>query len=88
LIVFNDIYSPFLVVQDVGAVALIRRVAPNLPIHGSTQMSITSAEGAEFASGLSCGAMTRPSPGGATAKAALPVRLPAPSQPANLHSQQ
>jgi len=30
-------------------VALARRVAPNLPIHGSTQMSITSAEGAEFA---------------------------------------
>eukprot|EP00775_Hariotina_reticulata_P002854 gene2854-3147_t len=40
------------IVQDVGAVALIRRVAPNLPLHGSTQMSITSAEGAEFASGL------------------------------------
>lgn len=37
--------------QDVGAVALIRAVAPNLPIHGSTQMSITSAEGAEFAAG-------------------------------------
>jgi putative protease len=36
-------------VQDIGAVALAQRVAPNLPIHGSTQMSITSAEGAEFA---------------------------------------
>jgi hypothetical protein len=35
--------------QDVGAVVLARRVAPNLPIHASTQMSITSAEGAEFA---------------------------------------
>jgi collagenase-like PrtC family protease len=38
--------------QDVGAVALIRRVAPALHIHGSTQMSITSAEGAEFAGRL------------------------------------
>jgi collagenase-like PrtC family protease len=37
--------------QDVGAVSLIRRVAPQLAIHGSTQMSITSAEGAEFAAG-------------------------------------
>lgn len=31
---------------------LIRRVAPALPVHGSTQMSITSAEGAEFARAL------------------------------------
>lgn len=31
--------------------SLIRRVAPNLHIHGSTQMSITSAQGAEFAAG-------------------------------------
>ncbi len=30
--------------QDVGVVRLIRRVAPSLPIHGSTQMSITSSE--------------------------------------------
>ena len=28
---------------------LISRVAPSLPIHGSTQMSITSPEGAQFA---------------------------------------
>ncbi|CAL8464366.1 g3901 [Coccomyxa elongata] len=40
------------IVQDVGVVRLIRRVAPALPIHGSTQMSITSAEGAEFARAL------------------------------------
>jgi putative protease len=33
-------------------VRLIRRVAPALPIHGSTQMSITSSEGAEFARAL------------------------------------
>lgn len=38
--------------QDVGVVRLIRRVAPALPVHGSTQMSITSAEGAEFARAL------------------------------------
>ena len=33
---------------------LTRRVAPNLAIHGSTQMSITSAEGAAFAANLGC----------------------------------
>ena len=37
------------IVQDLGALALIRKVAPHLPVHGSTQMSITSGEGAEFA---------------------------------------
>lgn len=35
-------------------VELARRVAPNLPVHGSTQMSITSAEGAAFAASLGC----------------------------------
>ena len=28
---------------------LVRQVAPSLPIHASTQMSITSADGADFA---------------------------------------
>ena len=42
------------IVQDVGLVELVRRVAPNLAIHGSTQMSITSPEGAEFARELGC----------------------------------
>eukprot|EP00959_Pyramimonas_sp_CCMP1952_P102595 2146102-Pyramimonas_sp.AAC.1 len=37
------------IVQDLGVVEVIRNVAPNLPIHGSTQMTITSAEGVEFA---------------------------------------
>ena len=37
------------IVQDVGAVQLIKAIAPNLRIHGSTQMSITSTEGARFA---------------------------------------
>ena len=30
------------IIQDVGVIALVRRIAPNLAIHGSTQMSITS----------------------------------------------
>jgi len=31
-------------VQDLGVVRLIREVSPNLPIHASTQMTLTSAE--------------------------------------------
>lgn len=38
-----------LIVQDHGMVRLAREICPDLPIHGSTQMSITSAEGAELA---------------------------------------
>ena len=43
-----------LIVQDVGAIRLCREIAPHLPVHASTQMSITSAEGAEFARELGC----------------------------------
>ncbi|WP_278911846.1 U32 family peptidase [Deinococcus wulumuqiensis] len=38
-----------LIVQDLGVARLIHEICPDLPIHGSTQMSITSAEGAELA---------------------------------------
>lgn len=37
------------IVQDVGVARLIRQIAPEAEIHGSTQMSITSAEGVELA---------------------------------------
>jgi U32 family peptidase len=40
------------IVQDIGAVKLIHEIAPELPIHASTQMTITSAEGAALARGL------------------------------------
>ncbi|NJN75304.1 MAG: U32 family peptidase, partial [Synechococcaceae cyanobacterium RL_1_2] len=42
------------IVQDVGLCRLIRHLSPNFPIHGSTQMTITSAIGAEFARSLGC----------------------------------
>ncbi len=38
-----------LIVQDIGLVRLARAVAPALPIHASTQMSITDAAGVAFA---------------------------------------
>ncbi|WP_027461377.1 U32 family peptidase [Deinococcus murrayi] len=38
-----------IIVQDHGVARLAHEICPDLPIHGSTQMSITSAEGAELA---------------------------------------
>ncbi|MEZ4664104.1 MAG: U32 family peptidase [Caldilineaceae bacterium] len=38
-----------IIVQDVGIAQLAHEIAPDLAIHGSTQMSITSAEGIELA---------------------------------------
>jgi len=42
------------VVQDVGICRLIRQHSPDFPIHVSTQMTITSAAGMEFARELGC----------------------------------
>lgn len=36
------------IVQDLGLARLIRQVAPDLPIHGSTQMTLTEPRGIEF----------------------------------------
>ncbi len=41
-----------IIVQDLGVVKLAREIAPGLEIHGSTQMSITSADGVRFAQSL------------------------------------
>jgi putative protease len=42
------------IVQDVGICRLIRHLSPDFPIHASTQMTITSAAGVEFAQRLGC----------------------------------
>ncbi|MDJ0772301.1 MAG: U32 family peptidase [Mastigocoleus sp. MO_167.B18] len=42
------------IVQDVGICRLIRHISPDFPIHASTQMTITSAVGVEFAKELGC----------------------------------
>ena len=73
------------IVQDVGVCRLIRRLSPDFPIHASTQMTITSAAGVEFARDLGCNlvvlarecslkeiaAMARP----AAAAASLPLEV-------------
>jgi U32 family peptidase len=40
------------IVQDIGACRIIRELSPDFPIHGSTQMTITSAAGVDFAAKL------------------------------------
>jgi len=42
------------IVQDLGLARLIRAVSPELEIHASTQMSITSEEGVRLAAELGC----------------------------------
>ena len=42
------------IVQDVGICRLIRRLSPDFPVHASTQMTVTSAAGVEFARELGC----------------------------------
>ena len=43
-----------IIVQDTGIAELARHIVPQLEIHGSTQMSITSAQGANLAQSLGC----------------------------------
>ncbi|MCC6363613.1 MAG: U32 family peptidase [Bryobacterales bacterium] len=41
-----------IIVQDLGIAGLARQIAPHLAVHGSTQMSISSAEGVQLAQRL------------------------------------
>ena len=43
-----------LIVQDIGLALLARELTPELAVHGSTQMSITSAAGIAMAADLGC----------------------------------
>ncbi len=40
------------IVQDLGVATLVRRIAPEMPIHASTQMTCTDADAVEFAHDL------------------------------------
>lgn len=43
-----------LIVQDIGLATLARSICPTLPIHASTQMTVTSAEGVRASSAIGC----------------------------------
>jgi len=40
------------IVQDYGIVSLCKQIAPHIPIHGSTQMTVHSLPGVQFCAGL------------------------------------
>ena len=48
----NDSGVDAVIIQDVGLAALSRRLFPSLRVHASTQMTVTSPEGVEFARDL------------------------------------
>ncbi|MBE6971488.1 MAG: U32 family peptidase [Ruminococcaceae bacterium] len=48
----SDYGADAVLVQDWGALTLAREVAPDLPVHASTQMSLMSLGGANYAAGL------------------------------------
>ncbi len=41
-----------MIIQDIGLIRLARAICTDLPVHGSTQMTVTSAEGIQLARGL------------------------------------
>ena len=41
-----------LIVQDLGIVQLCRQIAPHIPLHGSTQMTVHSLPGVQFCAGM------------------------------------
>ena len=47
-----------IIVQDLGVLKMARAIAPDLEIHGSTQMSVTSADGVRLAQSLGAGRVT------------------------------
>ena len=42
------------IVQDLGVVQLCRQIAPHVPIHGSTQMTVHSLPGVQMAAAMGC----------------------------------
>lgn len=49
LLFLNNVHVDGIIVQDLGVVRLARQLVPELPLHASTQMTITNSLGVEFA---------------------------------------
>lgn len=56
---FVNFITPFyreglhgVIVQDIGVISILREMFPDLPVHASTQMTITSYEGADYLKNL------------------------------------
>lgn len=49
LVFLSNVGIDGIIVQDLGVIAVAQKVAPQLPLHASTQMTITNSAGVEFA---------------------------------------
>ena len=44
----NRMGADALIIQDIGAAEMIKKAVPQMPLHASTQMTVTSAEGVKY----------------------------------------
>lgn len=49
LMFLNNVGVDGIIVQDLGVIRLARKIVPELPLHASTQMTITNSSGVDFA---------------------------------------
>ena len=49
LLFLNNVGVDGIIVQDLGIIRLARQIVPELPLHASTQMTITNSSGVDFA---------------------------------------
>lgn len=49
LLFLNNVGIDGIIVQDLGVIRLARKIVPELPLHASTQMTITNSSGVDFA---------------------------------------
>lgn len=49
LLFLNNVGVDGVIVQDLGVIRLARKIVPQLPLHASTQMTITNSSGVDFA---------------------------------------
>ena len=49
LMFLNNVGVDGIIVQDLGVIRLARKIVPELPLHASTQMTITNSRGVDFA---------------------------------------
>ena len=48
LYTLNDIGADAIIIQDMGAARLAKKIIPDMPLHASTQMTVTSLEGVKY----------------------------------------
>ena len=48
LLFLNNVGVDGIIVQDLGVIRLARKIVPDLPLHASTQMTVTNSAGVDF----------------------------------------